>query len=255
MQYKFLREWAESSRTQVAYLAAAKFVHWQLWSSFEESCQNSVELALGKWWKSGGQVWALLAIWQVLGFCFSVLHAKNVAPGIANFEKKHFPNGRGYQRLKNGCCFQDLHITWGQLRCTLGSHFWSRRWCKANWPTPTASPGQMPAIMSANFFGCFKSRFVCEMGGGAKAAIEVTSFLCLGILYSTWKELKLSRLHQYFLEKHRGSVSPTKAVVKLSLCCDAPIMRLANCWSLIWCRLQIIVLLFYPPCTCLSCLS
>ena len=49
----------------------------------------------------------------------------------------------------------------------------------------TASPGQMPAIMSANFFGCFKSRFVCEMGGGAKAAIEVTSFLCLGILNST----------------------------------------------------------------------
>lgn len=47
----------------------------------------------------------------VLGFCFSVLHAKNVAPGIANFEKRHFPNGRGYQRLKNGCCFQDLHIT------------------------------------------------------------------------------------------------------------------------------------------------
>lgn len=54
----------------------------------------------------------------------------------------------------------------------------------------TASPGQMSAKRSANFFGCFKSRFVCgclrcEMGGGAKAAIEVTSFLCLGILYST----------------------------------------------------------------------
>lgn len=61
------------------------------WGKLSKFCR----IGTGKWWKSGGQVWALLAIWQVLGFCFSVLHAKNVAPGIANFEKKHFPNGRG----------------------------------------------------------------------------------------------------------------------------------------------------------------
>ena len=59
-------------------------------------------------WRSSVSLARNLTGFRFLFFSFA---CKKLSPGIANFEKKHFPNGRGYQRLKNGCCFQDLHIT------------------------------------------------------------------------------------------------------------------------------------------------
>lgn len=53
------------------------------WGKLSKFCR----IGTGKWWKSGGQVWALLAIWQVLGFCFSVLHAKNYRQGLRTLRR------------------------------------------------------------------------------------------------------------------------------------------------------------------------
>lgn len=133
---------------EAVYLAQAKFVHWQIWSSFEESCKDSVTLAL----ESDGRVEVKCEPCQGLSwiihtsFSIAKLHAQSLLHVHSSYKTSQTYQvcffclrcqvGWSISRHKNHYVFAGKAATLGMLRWTFGAHFWSGRWCEENRPAP-----------------------------------------------------------------------------------------------------------------------
>ena len=195
------------------------------WGKLSKFCR----IGTGKWWKSGGQVWALLAIWQV--FVFSVLHPKKGRRrGLRTLRMKISPIVVAiYQSLK--IIVVSEIFTSPEANC--GGH-----WGHIFDPDDGAKrTGQRHCVSwsnvschVSNFFGMLQvpSGLKCEMGGGAMSCRKLLLKLWVFCLYSAWEsyvqpEIKLN-LSRFSWETPGFGFSYQRG-------CEIKFV-LWNCWSL-----------------------